>query len=57
VNTKDDVLKNVCNQTVDVWKSTPYFFINCLVTHILQNILCAAEERNSYWFETTWVSN
>jgi len=49
LNTKDDILKNVSNQTVDgpsmvflffffrPWKSSGP--IDCLVTHILQNII------------------
>jgi len=49
LNTKDDILKNVGNQTVDF-----FFFIrksmaiNCLVTDILQNIfLCVQKEIHS----------
>jgi len=60
-NTKDDILKNVGNQTVDgshwlpyekkkiLWKSVgswlPTFF---------KIILCSTEQRNSYIFGTTW---
>jgi len=53
---KEDILKNVSNQTVDrphisiLWKSMES--MNCLVTHIPQKnlLLCSAEERNSYRF-------
>jgi len=51
LNTKEDILKNVDNQTVDVphffpsiiWKSMGY--INCLVTDILQNIFLCVQQK------------
>jgi len=52
-NTREDILKNVSNQTVDVrllWGSK--WFINCPVTDILQNIFFYL--LHSYRFETTW---
>jgi len=53
LNTKDDILKNVSNQTGPVdfhswkkkilWKSMGV--VNCLVTHILQNIFFCVQQK------------
>ncbi len=50
LNTKEDILKNVCNQTVAgpellfiFWGGTS----NCFVTHILQNILFFVQDKNT----------
>jgi len=61
MNTKEDILKNMGNQTVDIdfhnrkkiikilgYKSMAT--VNSMVTNIL---LCSTEERNSCRFETT----
>ncbi len=66
VNTKEDISKNVGNQTVagplDRYKKILWNSLgtsNCLVFHILQNNVCSAEERNSLRFKTNfeWVND
>ncbi len=55
-NTKDDILKNVGNQTVAVPHWLPFFVFllsksvgtsNCLVTHILQNIFFCDQDKTT----------
>jgi len=50
LNTKEDIFKNVANQTVDGRHWLPF---GCQWGPS-KYILCSAEERNSYRFETTW---
>ena len=67
LNTKEDILKNVSNQTVDGPHWLPYLFslyygLEVNDAHQLFSYpysskylpFCSAEERNSYRFETTW---
>jgi len=49
LNTKEDILKNVSNQTVDGPQWFPLYFnlwsINCLITDILQNIFFCVQQK------------
>ncbi len=52
LNTKDDILKNVCNPFFLLSKSVGTS--NCLLTQILQNIFCVQDKNtNQYRFGTT----
>jgi len=61
LNTKEDILKNVGNQTVD---HGPHLLVyifhtvgtnNCLISEILQNIFFCVQQKNEiHKFGTTW---